>query len=67
MLSSLRINQELENTLNEAETYYELGILYLETDEKEDAEIYLNASLKYYKKNGVTEMIRRIEALLKLK
>jgi len=64
-LSSLRINQELENNLNEAETLLEMGILYQQTGSLEKAAEVLNASLKYYKKTGVADMISKINALLK--
>jgi tetratricopeptide (TPR) repeat protein len=64
LLSSLRINQELENSLNEAETNFELGLLYFEINNEKQAHQALLSALKYYKKSGVTETVKRIEALL---
>ncbi len=62
--SSLRINEELENEFNEAETAFELGILYVELNRKEEATKYLNFSLNYYKKQKTQGMVKRIQDIL---
>lgn len=66
LLSSLRINEELENILNEAETSYELGVLYTEIGKKEEALKYLNAAHNYYKRQNAVTMVRRIQELLSI-
>ncbi len=64
LLSSLRINEELENVLNEAESSYELGVLYAEQGRKEEARKYLQSAFDYYKKQDAIAMVRRIQELL---
>ena len=64
LLSSLRINDELESVLNQAETSYELGILYIETDRKTEADKYLKFALNYYKKQKASSMVIKIQNLL---
>lgn len=64
LLSSLRINEELENILNQAETSYELGVLYFETGKKDEAHMHLKFALEYYKKQKASSMISKIQLLL---
>jgi len=64
LLSSLRINEELENILNQAETSFELGVLYLELNKKKEAGKHLNFALDYYKKQKASSMISKIQAIL---
>lgn len=64
LLSSLRINEELENILNQAETTYELGILYLELKKRNEAVKHLNFALAYYKKQKASNMVNKIQTLL---
>ena len=64
LLSSLRINEELENVLNQAETSLELGILYSELDKKEEAIDYFKFSLSYYKKQRAPLMVKKIQELI---
>ena len=63
-LTSLRINEELENKLNYAETALELGILYKMMNKNSEAVHYLNASLNYYKSINHKEQISHIKSLL---
>jgi hypothetical protein len=65
LLTSLRLNDELGNQLNHAETSYELGILYNLTDDKEKSEKHFTDALGYYKKINADEEVNVIEDLLK--
>ena len=65
LLTSLRLNCETGNKLNQAETSYELGILYNLTDDKEKSKKYFADSLEYYKMIEAEEEIREIEKLIK--
>ncbi|MGD1007634.1 MAG: tetratricopeptide repeat protein [Ignavibacteriaceae bacterium] len=64
-LTSLRLNAELENILNHAETLSELGELFIEINKKEEAKKCLKAALKDYKKIGADLHIKRAAAQLK--
>lgn len=48
-LTSLRMNKELRNELNEAETSYELGTLYGELNRSKESQLHLKRALNYYK------------------
>ena len=65
MLTSLRLNDELGNQLNGAESSYELGILYNLMDDEEKSRRYFSDALEYYKKIKAEEEINEIEDLLK--
>ena len=65
LLTSLRLNSETGNKLNQAETSYELGILYNMADDKEKSNKYFADALDYYKMIEAEEEIREIEKLLK--
>jgi len=62
--SSLRINKELENELNYAETAVELGIMFHEIQKPDEAKIYFDQALKYFKKIKAKDEIRRIKNYL---
>ena len=64
LLSSLRINEELENVLNQAETTLELGILYSELNKKQEALDNFKFSLSYYKKQKASSMVKKIQELM---
>ncbi len=64
LLTSLRINIELENPLNQAESLYEMGILNLETDMKEEAAENLQSALVYFKKMRANFMVEKVKELL---
>ena len=59
-LTSFRLNTELENILNQAETLSELGELYTELNNKTEAKKSLNAALKAYRKMGADLHIKEI-------
>jgi len=63
-LTSLRLNAELENILNHAETLTELSELYYELNKKDDAKECLKAAMKDYKKIGADLHIREVSARL---
>ena len=62
--TSLRINAELGNPLNQAETLFELGILYLEEKMKQKAVKQLKSALSLFKKMETEFMVKRIKELL---
>ena len=62
--TSLRINDELENKLNHAETSVELGVLYKQMGKVETALISFNSALNYYKSIKHNEEIERIQKFL---
>ena len=62
--SSLRINKELENELNYAETAVELGILFSGTKKTDEAKEYLTVALKYFKRIKADDEINRIKFFL---
>ena len=64
-LTSLRINRELKNELNFAETSFELGILYNDLKDVEKAKPYLLDALKFYKKVKSKTEIAKIEEYLR--
>jgi len=64
--TSLRINSELGNRLNHAETSVELGKLYMELRKNQKGrEAFLNA-LKYYTRINDAEEIEKIKSILKI-
>jgi len=62
---SLRLNKELANQLNYAETAYELGNLYNLKRNKDAMSEWLNKALTYYTEINASEKIKEIEELLK--
>jgi tetratricopeptide (TPR) repeat protein len=62
--TSIRINQELENILNEAETCYEFSLLYIETGNKVAAREVLYTALGNFKKINAIVMIEKVNNLL---
>ncbi len=63
--ASLKINNEFDNKMNEAETFYEMGYLYSEMGKKPESIRNWKKSLQYYKKIKHSNMISKIESLLK--
>ncbi len=51
--------------MNEAETFYEMGYLYSEMGKKPESIRNWKKSLQYYKKIKHSNMISKIESLLK--
>ena len=62
--TSIKINQELENLLNEAESCYELSLLYIDTGRTADARNYLLTALGNYKKINNPVMAEKINSLI---
>lgn len=62
--TSLRINSELGNKLNHAETSVELGILYLEMNQKTKAKISFENALKYYSRIKAGGEVKKIKSFL---
>jgi tetratricopeptide (TPR) repeat protein len=62
--TSLRMNVELGNKLNEAETSVELGKLYNKLNDKSQSRKWLQQGIEYYKWLGSKEKIKEIESLL---
>jgi tetratricopeptide (TPR) repeat protein len=68
LLTSLRINQELSNGLNKAETLYELGKLYVDMNQKNKALEVFKSSLEYFRNINSSGMVSRLKkAVLQLK
>ena len=63
-MTSLRINSELGNPLNQAETLFELGILYIEVKMKQKAVKQLKSALSLFKKMETSFMVNKINELL---
>ena len=61
---SLRLNTELNNKLNLAETSFELGLLNSEIGNENEKNYWLKESLKYYTDNNVKHKIKIIDEML---
>jgi len=61
---SLRLNEELGNKLNSAESAYEIALLYDDLKNDEQKTFWLNRSLKYYKNINATAKVDLIEKML---
>jgi len=59
--SSLRLNKELDNELNYAETAVELAVLYKNYNKTEDADKYFGQALTFYKKIKALPEIEKIK------
>ena len=66
LLTGLRLNNEIGNLLNQAESSYELGLLYYMKNDKEKSKKYYSDALKYYRKIKAQEEIKEIEDRLRL-
>jgi tetratricopeptide (TPR) repeat protein len=62
---SLRLNKELSNKLNYAESAFELGNLYKEINNNKDKSEWLNRALGYYTEINAEGKILEIKELLK--
>nr|MDA3860703.1 tetratricopeptide repeat protein [Melioribacteraceae bacterium] len=60
LLTSLRINKELKNKLNTAETDFELGLLYKDMKKPSGANNHFKLALHYYNECGCQTEIARI-------
>ena len=63
-LTSIRINIELENILNQAESLFELGILYLEIGKIQEAKRKLKSALSNFKKIEAKQLVKKVNHLL---
>jgi tetratricopeptide (TPR) repeat protein len=61
LLTSLRINQELSNGLNKAETLFELGRLYFDMEQENDALEVFKSSLEYFRNINSSVMVRKLK------
>ena len=66
LLTSIRINKDLKNELNQSETEFELAILYKEKGMIEESKKLLRSALKYYRKIKSDKEIKEIQDYLKL-
>ena len=64
LLNSLRMNISLKNTMNIAETSFELGLLSDEIGNESEKTDWLQKSLHYYSDIDATEKVTMIEELL---
>lgn len=55
--NSLRLNKELENKLNEAESSVELGKLLKKNNREEDAKPYIDSAVSYYKEIKADDIV----------
>jgi len=62
--ASLRLNNELNNELNFAETAVELGLLYQELNIDKSYEFHFNKALEFYEKIGAEDKISEIKGYL---
>ena len=60
LLTSVRLNRELSNALNKAETLYELGKLYVDMNQRNRALGVFKSSLEYYRKINSTAMVNKL-------
>lgn len=60
LLTSLRINKEIKNELNRAETNYELGLLYEEMENPAKAKSHFKLALQYYDEFSCKNEIEKI-------
>ncbi len=67
LLSSLRMNTSLKNTMNIAETTFELGLLSDELGNESEKIDWLQKSLRYYSDIDATEKVALINELLEPK
>ncbi|MDR3611022.1 MAG: tetratricopeptide repeat protein [Ignavibacteriaceae bacterium] len=68
LLTSKRINEELSNALNKAETLYELGKLYVDMNQKKNALEVFKSSLEYFRNINSSDMVRKLkEEIFQLK
>jgi tetratricopeptide (TPR) repeat protein len=64
LATSLRINTELKNELNKAETEFELGLLYKNMNRKNDSKSYFIKAKKYFEKAGALKEVKEIDKML---
>jgi tetratricopeptide (TPR) repeat protein len=65
LATSLRINTELDNEMNKAETEFELGLLYKRMNKKSESRSFFMRSKQYFRKIGALKEVKEIDRLLK--
>jgi len=65
--TSLRLNKETNNQLNQAETYQELGLLYKEIGKAKESKESFELALEYFKKINSETDIKLLENILSSK
>ena len=60
--TSIRINTELENSLNLAETNHEIGLLYKNMRKPKEARKHLNSALAKFKQLNMNEMVKKVKS-----
>lgn len=61
LLTSLRINKEIKNELNSAETNYELGLLYEKMEKPTEAKKHFKLAQKFYNELNCKKEIAKIK------
>lgn len=64
LLTSLRLNTELDNIMNIAESAFELSLLYIEINKTKKAKAYQKMALDNFKLMNAVEMIKKVEDAL---
>jgi len=64
--TSLRINKELENILNQAETLYEMGFLYKQMRDFKQSKLCFNKALNKFKYLKIDKMVEQITEEIKI-
>ena len=64
LLTSLRINTNLNNEQNIAVTSFELAVLYEEINNSQSKKSYLTSALNYFKQINALKEVKKIESLL---
>ena len=64
--TSLRLNVELENLLNQAETLYEFGLLYKKMKEIKKSRTYFKKSLELFSNLKIINKIKEVKEELNL-
>jgi adenylate cyclase len=63
-LTSLRINKELANKYNYAETSYELGKFYKESGRKKESSSHLNNAKTYYRRIKAEKEMQKVDLIM---
>jgi tetratricopeptide (TPR) repeat protein len=63
-LTSLRINRELANRYNYAETSFELGLLYKEAGRQKEGDNHLSSARTYYRRIKAESEIKKIDLIM---
>jgi tetratricopeptide (TPR) repeat protein len=64
LMTSLRINKEVANKYNYAETSFELGLLYKESGKLKESSTYFSTAKTYYKKIKAFNELKKVEFIM---